>query len=345
MKNILIYHIGGIGDSLVALPSFQAIRKHYPESRLHLLNYAVIPSKQHLTLYGDLFESMVWLDPHLGKIRLYTAFLKAVLSRKYDLAFAFSPDFPKVLSLFLKLIRRIPLHFCSAYPPSGRVADFYLDTLKTKYGIPSDKNCFEFISEQEEYELAEQVRKNLPQNLAAIGIGGNQPVCRWGLDRWRELLKNLIAEYHFFPVFIGGDHDRKDAAELIDFLETGIFLPDTACKSLRDTIAFLRHCRFYLGHDTGSLHMAAAAGIPCAAIFSAHDIPAERWHPAGEKNLVLRKEFHCQGCGLRECPVSTPPQCIRAISVCEAQEAIHVWLEKISENGGGLCSRKAENPA
>ncbi len=36
--NILIFHLGQLGDTLIALPAFRAVRRHYPETRLTLLN-------------------------------------------------------------------------------------------------------------------------------------------------------------------------------------------------------------------------------------------------------------------------------------------------------------------
>lgn len=71
----------------------------------------------------------------------------------------------------------------------------------------------------------------------------------------------------------------------------GIFLFDTECPSLRRTIAFLRFCLCYTGNDTGSMHLAATAGIPCAAFFSAHDLPPNRWHPFSRSSFILRGEM------------------------------------------------------
>ena len=40
-KRILIYHVAGIGDTLVALPAFRMIQQNFPDTELHLLNISV----------------------------------------------------------------------------------------------------------------------------------------------------------------------------------------------------------------------------------------------------------------------------------------------------------------
>ena len=48
--------------------------------------------------------------------------------------------------------------------------------------------------------------------------------------------------------------------------------------SVRESAAVLRSARVFIGHDSGPMHLAAAVGIPCAAIFSARNPPG-RWFP------------------------------------------------------------------
>lgn len=57
----------------------------------------------------------------------------------------------------------------------------------------------------------------------------------------------------------------------------------------------------YLGSDTGTMHMAAAMGTPCVAIFNAKDAPGQ-WHPCGNGHKILRTAPPCEGCGMDICP-------------------------------------------
>ncbi len=77
----------------------------------------------------------------------------------------------------------------------------------------------------------------------------------------------------------------------------------------------MRHCTFFLGNDTGSMHMAVAAGLKCVAVFSSRSAPGA-WYPYGPGHIVLRKFVPCEGCQLVEC-VENRMQCILAITVDE----------------------------
>ncbi len=326
-KHILIYQLGSIGDTLVALPSFKAVRAHFSGCRLHLLNYSGSPSNSHLSLYHNFFDSVTWLPSSCGKMRIYSAFLKAVLKHKYEAVFAFSPDIPKALEPLLKIFQKTPFYFCSSRPDAGTLADFFRNTL-SGYGITTPPECYDFPLTHAEKMTAKQVYSRLAGTPVVIGIGGKQQACRWELGRWQELLGRLFQNSTYFPVYAGDENDRKNA-ELLIQQTGGIFLPDTACKTLRETIAFMQLCKFYLGHDTGSMHMAAAAELPCAVIFSAHGLPAECWYPIGRNHLIIRKKMLCEGCGKNICPLGNPALCMQAISVDEAETAVAQWLNTL----------------
>jgi ADP-heptose:LPS heptosyltransferase len=50
--------------------------------------------------------------------------------------------------------------------------------------------------------------------------------------------------------------------------------------------AILAQARLFLGHDSGPMHLAAAAGAPVVAIFSARCRPGQ-WFPGGPRTTVL----------------------------------------------------------
>jgi len=48
----------------------------------------------------------------------------------------------------------------------------------------------------------------------------------------------------------------------------------------------LRLVDVFLCHDSGPMHLAAAVGTPCVAVFSRHNPPG-RWFPYGPDHTVL----------------------------------------------------------
>ncbi len=97
---------------------------------------------------------------------------------------------------------------------------------------------------------------------------------------------------------------------------------------VRAGIAAMEGCGFYLGNDTGTMHMAVSAGIPCVAIFSARDYPG-LWYPYGHGHIVLRRTVHCEGCMLEVCH-KNGKNCLMSISVDEVLEACTKMIERIS---------------
>jgi ADP-heptose:LPS heptosyltransferase len=72
--------------------------------------------------------------------------------------------------------------------------------------------------------------------------------------------------------------------------------------------AILEQCRFFVGHDSGPMHLASCVGIPCVAIFAARSKPRQ-WFPRGNKNRILYHHTDCAGCGLDVC-IDQKKKCI-----------------------------------
>ncbi len=86
----------------------------------------------------------------------------------------------------------------------------------------------------------------------------------------------------------------------------------------------MKHAALYLGNDTGTMHMAAAAGVRCVAVFAAIDFPG-RWYPFGDENKIFRVAVECEGCHTPDC--FNKHQCLEMISVDEVFEACAAILK------------------
>ncbi len=83
----------------------------------------------------------------------------------------------------------------------------------------------------------------------------------------------------------------------------------------RESAAVFARARVYLGHDSGPMHLAAAVGTTCVAVFSARGKP-RRWFPYGRGHRVVYHRVSCWGCGLTTCVVEGK-RCILSIGVGE----------------------------
>ncbi|MCC5790902.1 MAG: glycosyltransferase family 9 protein [Opitutales bacterium] len=147
----------------------------------------------------------------------------------------------------------------------------------------------------------EQRTKNKQQpstKLISVAIGSKMQSKRWPLERFAAVLTRLHREYGLTPLFLGGPEDAEASAHLIEKLGCGF----NACGSLslRGSARAMEGTHFYLGNDTGTMHLAVAVGLKCVAIFSARDVPG-KWYPYGEGHKVHRIPVDCEGCLLYEC--------------------------------------------
>ena len=98
---------------------------------------------------------------------------------------------------------------------------------------------------------------------------------------------------------------------------------------LRGAAAALQRCKMYLGNDTGTMHLAAAAGVPCVTIFSSREWPG-MWFPYGVPQKNFRSQIECEGCGLEVC-VEKQNECLNRTTVPEVSAACAVFLKAESK--------------
>jgi ADP-heptose:LPS heptosyltransferase len=90
--------------------------------------------------------------------------------------------------------------------------------------------------------------------------------------------------------------------------------------------ALLAKSYFYLGNDTGMMHIAAALDKPVVAIFGGGTWP--RFLPAASWGIVFTQELPCSYCMWNDCWLADAP-CIKMVSVNDVIESIERLLKGI----------------
>jgi ADP-heptose:LPS heptosyltransferase len=86
--------------------------------------------------------------------------------------------------------------------------------------------------------------------------------------------------------------------------------------------ALLGKTRLYLGHDTGAMHLAAAAGRPVASVFGGGHWP--RFRPVGTQAVSVVHPLPCFGCNW-DCHFGQAP-CVKAIEPADVRRAVERLL-------------------
>jgi ADP-heptose:LPS heptosyltransferase len=358
----LVFRIGNLGDSLVTLPAFRLIKKAFPASRLTLLSSVDVKKPHHITVKTvvadlGLFEDYVafplesgFLRGLLNKIKLVWKVRKA----GYDAA------------VYLTTRNRPPetvrrdmafFEFCGIRQVYGadyarqnlideteprplrkinREGEFLVNCLISEGLVdPTEPLDWQFrVDVATQAESVRWLHENCgtafaDQRLIAIAPGSKWESKVWPEERYISIVKRLIKEKNVFPVIFGGREDKEKAERMIAAWQTGAIA--AGALNIKQSAAALSRCRLYLGNDTGTMHLAAAAGIRCVAIFSAIDWEG-RWYPFGDGHRIFREKVTCEGCFSPVCAFNN--ECLTTIDSNAVEEAClqALDLDKFAHN-------------
>ncbi len=172
------------------------------------------------------------------------------------------------------------------------------------------------------------------KRLLVCGPGTKMQAKDWGDENWRRLLTRLSAALPDHALALVG---AKEDSQVSDYAAGGWRGPImNLCGKLtpRETAAALRNAVLFLGPDSGPMHLAAAAGVPCAIAFAARTMPGI-WYPAGRGNRVVYHRVDCMGCNIETC-IEQKKKCLTSITV---DEMLAAALEALSYGRKGQASQ------
>jgi heptosyltransferase-3 len=349
-RKILIFRTGHLGDTVIALPALWAIRDAFPDAQLTLLtnhdrrrpNYlspsAVLPENGLI----DAYEAYPTGVTGLRKLVETAALAFRLRAARYDAAYYLMPRLRTAEQIsrderFFRLAgitdlrgveyaRRDRLEL-PAVPPLPKLEPewkFLVDSVRHS-GLEVTNLRHDLALAGDERAVAENwlSRHAAPSRRSiAVAPGTKFASKTWPEDRFLGVVEQLIRDHDVFPIVLGGPEDREKGDRLIASWKRGANAAGEL--SVRGSAALLERCSLYLGNDTGTMHLAAAVGVPCVAIFASVDWPG-RWLPFGERNVVFRSPVACEGCYTPDCPNDI--LCLRQIDTGSVIAACSQLLE------------------
>lgn len=123
--------------------------------------------------------------------------------------------------------------------------------------------------------------------VVAIAPGGNWRPKIWPIENFLNLIIDLDAEYKNDIKFllIGSIKEKKYYDYLLSKLSKKLLI-NFMGQNLNLTYCSLKLCKFFIGNDSGLMHLSAASGIPTIGLFGP---TKDEWYkPYGEKCYVIR---------------------------------------------------------
>ncbi len=347
-RAILVFRVGLLGDTLVALPAIDAIRRRFPGRRLVLLTSP--PANPSWVSPWDVLKETGWFD----EVVFYDASLRsarnigriasmalALRRQRFEHAFVLAPPRSARQAVrdrlfFQFLVGAGTCVAAPATPARSRTAAAGeregIRLLRIVEPGARDKDVHEFRLHipHRERQAASRILLELGvrpgQPMVAFAPGSRMPAKHWPEDRFRAVGAAVLERFgEIALVAIGGIEERALCERLCASWGPRARNLAGRCSVYRSA-AVLSQCIAYVGNDSGPMHLAAMVGTRCVAVFSAREARG-RWEPFGTRHIMLREETECAGCMLEEC-VREANRCLTAI---EVEGVVAAALRVISE--------------
>jgi heptosyltransferase II len=138
---------------------------------------------------------------------------------------------------------------------------------------------------------------------------------RWFPERFAAAADRLVKRYGGSIVIFGGPNDKAVQDEVAARMEIPAILA-AGETNVGTLVALISRCSVFITNDSGPMHIAAALGVPIAAVFGSTN-PVTTG-PMGDA-VIIRHEIDCSNCLERRCPKDH--RCMESVTVDEVANA------------------------
>ncbi len=342
VKNVLIYRLGSLGDTVIALPCFHQIKRAFPESKMTLLTNKPVASKaaplQAILGEGHFFDDTITYPVGTRSPGVLLKLMREIRKRKIDTVVNItalrSPKADQRDKLFFQLCGVSEFHGFDQHPtdfnlsidPETGAFEWEAKRLARKIetlgyiDLYDDLNWDLMLTKAELNNAHEALGSLQGQPFVGMSLGTKLVVKDWGIDNWNRLIELIPAEIKKMPLVMVGAPDEFDSAQLvIDHWGTG----ENLCGKTtpRESAQVLKQAAFYMGHDSGPIHLAAAVGTPCVGVYSCINRP-KQWYPKGDRNSIIFPDTECAKNDIKGCVHAEENRCILSIQPEEVLENV-----------------------
>lgn len=339
---ILAVKLDHVGDFILAVPAFRALRALFPTAEITLLcGPWALPLARRLGIFDRIEPFALFAEASGDGMRVLAdgerrAFTAALRSRLYDLAVDFRAP-PDTRWVVTEAGARIAAGFglLGRTPGLDIAVEWEADvprSPKHTHMAQSLERLVHAIAQGMGDGGAEPAppaaTRRRPPLLAGIPaqcpVAAVHPFCgqdtrTWPLSHFAELCDLLVESRNAWIVLLGSAGDAAACDELIGMVRHPERIVIAAGRvALGGLPDFLAGVDVFIGNNSGPGHMAAAAGIPSVGIYSGVVPPAE-YGCAGPQSVVIRRAVVCE-----PCYISSRAECPRAMACLTALRADHV---------------------
>ncbi len=300
IKRILVVEVNWLGDCIMSLPVFKALKEKYPSCYVAVMCH---PRVRDIFLCIPSVDEVIEFDEKgmhksfLSKIK----FIKMLRKKKFDVAILLHRSFTRAFICLLAgirerigykrpktklvLTRRISLSSCV------HRSHYYFELFqKSGISIREKIPAIETIPQvsRQLMDILERLKKKT-KAVIAISPFTNWPPKNWPKDYYSDLVRSLL-EIDVGIVMIGTEYSSCN--EVIRSLDTKDRLINLCGKTtLRELIFTLSRVDLLVSSDSGPAHLASALGKKVIVLFG--PTSEKITSPLGNSVYVLREDVDC----------------------------------------------------
>jgi heptosyltransferase-2 len=360
ITRVLVVRLDGIGDMVLTTPFLRELRRNLPSAWITLVvapsNFNLMETCPHVNevlscgwednsdikRYHRLWRSFFFARKHLrlrrfdlavlprrGLDRLHASFLAYFSGAPFRVGFkGIVSEKPERVRAYFRNTDRLLSHGLCDNEPRHEL-QYGLELLKFLGGAVQDDSLELWLTEKDREDALKTLEAHgvsRADNVVAIGLGASDPKRQWPTPRFVELSEWLIRKFSARILLMGGKGDEPSARMLRSGCN-GNTIDVVGKVSLRQATALLKRSNLFIGNDTGTMHMAAAAGVPVIEIssFPFHGNPLHpqspmRFGPWKVPQLVLQPSKPIAPCS--QACLAAEPHCILNVTLDQAKAAV-----------------------
>ena len=277
-KRILIARGGAIGDFILTLPVFQALKASFPQATLGCLSPAGRGEIAQMAGLADEIRNLddrCWAsffvrDGQLDEVACnWLSSFDCIISYLHDPNETWKTNVARVSDAF---------YLGGCHQP-GEISEVPASVTLLKALEPLG------IFHADPVPRIHHSDAMLKSGTIALHPGSGSESKNWPEENWRQLISLLLEQGNMKLVVVGGEAET----ERVKSLESKFQNPRLRLllnEPLTSVARELAVCQVFIGHDSGITHLAAALGVRCIVLWAQTN---ERvWRPSGEMVHILK---------------------------------------------------------
>ena len=276
-----------LGDAVMATPAIENIISHFKNVEITLIGSLV--SVEALKNHPNVIKTY-FVDKRLSNLYKTLSDLD-----EFDLFFSFRGSLrAKLFKLFVS--SKVKNQYSKDKYKRGHQVEKYNNFINDSLGIDSKPGRLIVHSKGQK-----KINKNRILGINPGAAFGDAK--QWYPENFAKVALGLSTEYDI--IIFGGPQDYDIAQDIESYLiEMGVvnYLNLATKLSVTQLISQIENLDLLVTCDSGPMHLAAALNIPTVAIFGPTKVKeTSQW--MNEKSIVVKKNFECQPCMKKTCPL------------------------------------------